>query len=122
MFAKSGQRVVFTFVASLVLLVYFSGCLKSKKTIAEQNFQVILSSFIGKTPNQLYATLGKPDEYKVVLDKKKKIIHALANYKYIFDFKTRTYDCVISFITDKTQQTIKDYAYNSEKCFYITMY
>ena len=120
MFAKSGKRVIFIVIGMLPLV--FASCVKSQKTIAKQNFQVILSSFIGKTPNQLYATLGKPDEYKVVLDKKKKIIHALANYKYIFDFKTRTYDCVISFITDKTQQTIKDYAYNSEKCFYITMY
>ena len=122
MFVNSGQRVVFAVVVGLVPLVCCISCLKSNKAIAKKNFQVILSSFIGKTPNQLYATLGKPDEYKVVLDKKKKIIHALANYKYIFDFKTRTYDCVISFITDKTQQTIKDYAYNSEKCFYITMY
>lgn len=107
---------------TLALFLAF-GCNKNKiKTPSEQDFEQILFGFIGKTPNQLYAALGQPDEYKVVLGKNNQIAYATANYKYIFDFIARDYECVVSFITDSSQQQIVDYHYNNEKCFYITMY
>ncbi|GEM_PF-5701409 len=111
----------FVFVGAIVFGC-FSSCALFTEITEKKQLKNILSSFVGKTPNQLYATLGKPDKYKVVLNKKQEIANAIATYQYIFNFSTRQYECNVDFITDKTQKKIVDYQYNSVKCFYITMY
>ena len=118
------NKIVFSCFSFLCFaFIFFAiSCAKNEKSIGKQNFKTILSAFIGKTPNQLYVALGKPDAYKIVYNKKGAILKAKASYNYVFNFLTRQYDCTIDFITDKSQQKIVDYEYNSEQCFYMTMY
>ena len=49
----------------------------------------------------------------------KKITKAKISYEYIYNFDTKTNDCIITFTTDKTQNKIISASYNSKKCHYI---
>ena len=42
--------------------------------------------------------------------------------KYIYNYDKRSYDCVINYYTDKDQKVIKDFEYNSDKCYYISYF
>ena len=94
----------------------------NKYKYSETELNSILASFIGKTPNQLYLSLDKPDEYLVKMDSHNKITSAEISYNYIYNFDTKQFDCKITFITDKRQQMISGYKYSSNICLQITLY
>ena len=81
-----------------------------------------INSYIGKTPNELYAKYGKPDEYTTDVSKNKEIKGGHIIYEKVFNFNLQQYDCVLKFNTDKTQKLIKSVEYSSEECFYLAHY
>ena len=104
--------------ACLLFLLTNTSCVKKQPTEAIQ-LQKSIKYYINKTPNKLYNDLGKPATYYVETDKNNKITKAKISYEYIYNFKTKTNDCIITFTTDKTQNKIISASYNSEKCHYI---
>ena len=118
-------------ILSLLFATLFTSscCAKSYQSYYSNEYRYgkkelksILATFVGKTPNQLYLSLEKPDEYIVRMDKSNQITSAEISYNYIYNFNTKKYDCKITFLTDSKQQTITDYKYSSSICIQMTMY
>lgn len=125
--AKYSKNFVCITILSLFAILFTNSCcskhsFNNEYKHGKKELNAILATFIGKTPNQLYLSLDKPDEYIVKMDKNNKITSAKISYNYIYNFNTKKYDCKITFITDKQQQTIADYKYSSNVCIQMTMY
>ena len=103
---------------SFCFFLLITSCVK-KKPIEIIKLQKSIKHYINKTPNELYNDLGKPATYYVITDKKNKTTKAKISYEYIYNFNTKTNDCIITFTTNKTQDKIISFSYNSEKCHYI---
>lgn len=112
----------------LVMLSFFvSSCFAYNKTeyIYNDNkskFENQINAFIGKTPNELYATFGKPNEYTTDINTDKQITNANIIYEKVYNFNIKQYDCLITFYTDKTQTKITSVEYSSDKCYYLAQY
>ena len=110
----------------LLCVVFLCSCVATKtQKIYEENqsaFKQKITSFIGKTPNELYAVLGKPNEYTTDVNTDKQIKNDNIIYKKVYNFHLKQYDCLITFKTDKTQKNIVDVKYNSDKCYYLAQY
>ena len=89
---------------------------------AKQSFLTRYQSMVGRTPNEVYSIIGKPADYKTMMNKKNQIEKAKITYEYIYNYDKRSYDCVINYYTDKDQKVIKDFEYNSDKCYYISYF
>ena len=124
---KYNKNFFYTLLLSSFTMLFTNSCctnnyFHNEYKHGEKELNSILATFIGKTPNQLYLSLDKPDEYIVKMNKNNKITSAEISYNYIYNFNTKKYDCKITFITNKQQQTIIDYKYSSNKCIQMTMY
>ena len=95
------------------------GCRKQPQKPEVQILQKTIRSFIGKTPNDLYAKLGMPAKYEAIVDDKSNITSAKITYNYIYNFNEGIYDCQVYYFTNKEQNRIDSVAYSSDKCHYI---
>lgn len=110
-----------------MLLVSIVGCATYNKTEYLYNdnkskFETKINSFIGKTPNELYAELGKPNEYTTDINTDKQIKNANIIYEKVYNFNLKQYDCLITFYTDRTQTKITSVKYSGDKCYYLAQY
>ena len=96
-----------------------SGCRKQPQKQEVQILQKTIRSFIGKTPNDLYAKLGMPAKYEAIVDDKTNIMGAKITYNYVYNFNEGVYDCQVLYFTNKEQNRIISVAYSSDKCHYI---
>lgn len=111
------------FIAIVSILLTITNC-NTKKHLTPvkpevQQLQYSIRYYINKTPNELYKDLGKPALYDIVMDEHNQIQKASISYNYVYNFKTKNYDCKITFFTNKEQNKIVSVAYNSEQCHYI---
>lgn len=106
-------------ILTCCLLTTLNACKKQVQKPEIQALQRTIRSFIGKTPNELYAKVGTPAKYDAMVDDKTNIIGARITYNYVYNFKESTYDCQIYFFTNKEQDRIVSVAYSSDKCHYI---
>ena len=86
------------------------------------NFLNEIRSYVGKTPNELYAKYGKPDEYTTDLSRDKEIKAGHIIYEKVYNYRLQQYDCVLKFNTDKTQKLIKSFEYSGDECYYLAHY
>ena len=96
-------------------VIMLCSCLHQKTTPAT-NLHQLLNRLQYKTPNELYNAIGDPDEYRIFTNNTNQTTHALITYKYIYNFKKNTYDCIISFKTNNTQDKIISFETSSSTC------
>ena len=116
------SRVFYHLVVAIVLCfvcLMASGCKKQPQKQEVQILQKTIRSFIGKTPNDLYAKLGMPAKYEAIVDDKSNITGAKITYNYVYNFNEGVYDCQVLYFTNKEQNRIISVAYSSDKCHYI---
>lgn len=109
------------FIALVFYLLFFMAC-GCKRQIQKPEVQILqktISSFIGKTPNDLYVKLGMPAKYEAIVDDKSNITSAKITYNYVYNFNQGVYDCQVYYFTNKEQNKITSVAYSSDKCHYI---
>ncbi len=111
------------FIAIVFILLTITNCntKKHNKPIKPevQQLQYSIRYYINKTPNELYKDLGKPALYDIITDSNNQIQKASISYDYVYNFKTKKYDCRITFFTNQEQNKIVSVAYNSPQCHYI---
>ena len=111
---------IFSKICLLNAVVFCSACQTMQDVNNDRKALLkTLNVFQTKTPNYVYDTLGEPDDYQVEVDKNNDVVKGIITYKYLYNFKTKTYDCVIRFLTDKEQDEVVGYKYSSKKCFSI---
>ena len=109
----------------IIFFLFFAiGCIgkRHQPSESEKALQKITNYFIGKTPNELYNDFGKPNKYEIQYNSNKQIVSSTISYNYVYNFNDKTYECVLSFITDKNQEYIVNTNYSSDKCLSITSY
>ena len=85
------------------------GCKRQIQKPEVQILQKTISSFIGKTPNDLYVKLGMPAKYEAIVDDKSNITSAKITYNYVYNFNQGVYDCQVYYFTNKEQNKIIKY-------------
>ena len=117
---KHNRMKIFSKICLINAILFCSACQTIKGVDNDRQALVkTLNVFRAKTPNYVYDTLGEPDDYQVEVDKNNDVVKGIITYKYLYNFKTKMYDCTIRFLTDKEQDEVVGYEYSSEKCFSI---
>lgn len=88
----------------------------------KKEFEKILNFFIQKTPNDVRNVIGEPQKTEIKFDKNDKTSYDVLSYYYVYNFDKKQYECELLFIADKQKSKIIDVKYNSDYCYYLTMY